>query len=374
MPKEILTSKYITFWIPNVAHNDFQIIEEIVSRENIPGNNGSHYNLKSDITKNHKTNTFSVRLMIDEVTAKQVKTQYTVILESIDSCVSGLLEFKYDLNNHYHNKFQKVVHHVYRLVVQHFHRHIYHDPHNEGVLQAYCSDKKCPLDVEDNDALYFYLTKIHKLVSAQVEMIHDMVPKIALEDKEEPASQEEINKNRRDMEIFYKKCENLRGQMPFFHSLINSPANKSCHVLSVKATNAKEKELHAIAHNIVNLSKSIINLFEKSKTAFYIKNINTSYDIQSNIKSIAQDIKETAKENKKIIKKVDEATESSTRTNIISIVLAVISVLLGGWSINLALRDAKSENSDVNQAINSLQISTAPLDSLPENPKPENDK
>ena len=272
MPREIITSKFCTFWIPNVAHNDFQIRENIVSKNNIPGNKGSYYNLKSDITKDHKTNTFSIRLSVVEVSAKNVQTSYTVHLESVDSCVSGLLEFEYKLNNHEHNKFKKVVHHVYRLVILHFHQHIYHNPENEGVPQTYFSDKKCALEVNDNEALYFYLTQIHRLVSEQVEMIHDMAPAAEIEHVGNGGlSQTELERKRREMEIFYKKCENLRGQMPFFHSLLNSPANKSCHVLSIKATTDKERELHAIAHNIVNLSNSIINLFEKSKTAFYIR-------------------------------------------------------------------------------------------------------
>ncbi len=340
MPKEIVTSKFCTFWIPNVAHNDFPIIEEVVSSNNIPGNNDSYYNLTSDITRDRKSNTLSIRLVVTEVSKKQAKSTYTVELESVDTCVSGLIEFEYQLNKHDHNKFQKVVHHAYRLIVQHFHRHIYHDPNNEGVPQAYCSDKKCDLDVEDNDALCFYLTQIHKLVSEQVDMIHDMAPASAIEvDKDGNISQEELDNKRKELEIFYKKCENLRGQMPFFHSLLNSPANKSCHVLSVKAISEKEQELHTIAHNIVNLSNSIVNLFERSKTAFYIRNINTSYDIQTNIRNIASEINKTASENQSLISSVNEANLISSRLGKrslwISIGLGALSIILG----ILGLRD-----------------------------------
>lgn len=61
-------TEYCTFWIPSVAHNDFQIIEEIVTSQPISGINGSLYKIKSDIER-IKPNTFSIRLTVTETTA-----------------------------------------------------------------------------------------------------------------------------------------------------------------------------------------------------------------------------------------------------------------------------------------------------------------
>lgn len=368
MPKEIEISKYCTFWIPNVAHNNFQVIEEVVATADIPGNNGSSYTLKSDITKDHESNTFRIRLNVMEVSTSNVETTYTVYLISVDSCVSGLLEFEYTLNPHLHNKFNKVIHQAYRLIVRHFHKHIYHDPENEGVRQAYLSDNKCYLSSEDNDALCFYLRQVHDLVSEQVEMIHDMAPTYAIEnDKDRLRDATDIRNYRKGMELFYRKCENLRGQIPFFNSLLNSPANKSCHILYHEAADDKERELHAIAHNIVNLSDSIINLFERSKTAFYIRNIHSSFDIQSNIKTIADEINETASKNKELIESVDASNKLSSKLGKISL---WISVILGALSVALGilgLRNKPMNQTDIKAISNEVANEILRKDSINKN-------
>lgn len=324
--------KYCTFWIPSVAHNDFQIIEEIIYSDPIPGSNGSSYQLKSDIST-IESNKFSIILTVTEITSNGKKSNYEVNLLSVDYCISGLLEFKYALTSHYHCKFKRILSHAYRLVVKHFHRHIYHHPDKEGIRQPFVSNKFCPLNEDDNEVLVFYLKQVHELISQQVEMIHDIVPS-GIED-ETGVSKEELDKRRKDMELFYVKCENLRGQMPFFHSLLNSPFNKSCHVIAPPPTNQLQKELHTIAHNIVNLSNSIQNLFEKSKTAFYIKNINTSFDIQSSIKDIAG-------ENKRLIEEVQESNSVSSKLGKlslrISIIMGVLSLILGAISVWLGVK------------------------------------
>ena len=333
MTKYLPTPKrYCTFWIPNVTHNNFQIIKSLVKSEIAQRDSDVSYQIKSNITKlNRSANAFSIRLYITEYASDKTDFSYVVDLKSVDSCISGLLEFEYSLNLHYSNKFYRIINHAYRTIVQHFHQHIYH-AEQEGVKQAYCSDKLCKLNQPDNEALVFYLKQIHDLISVQVNVIHAISP--LLNKDNDKISTEGIKARSLEMERFYVKCENLRGQMPFFHSLLNSPYNISCHITAPAPTSQLEKELHTIAHNIANLSYSILNLFEKIKTDFYIANINNSFDIQFSIREIAS-------ENKQLIQKVDESNALSEklgrRSLKISIWMGALSLLLGLISIILSV-------------------------------------
>lgn len=296
----------------------------------------------------------------------------------------GLIQFEYSLPERDHQRFNNIKDTVYHQIKSHFHHH-YHHTDNESTPKGFFSNHKINLKEFDNEVLSYYITQIHALLSQQVEQLHE---EYVFVEQEKHPSDKDLKKARKE---FYSNCENLLGQFVFYSSLLNSKRNRSCRILPL--TDTPDFDLQRLAHNIYNLLDALRAIYRKSQSAFYLKNIHETIDIQKAIKGISEsnaqlneyntklsdeikktaennsefskvnhqlidDVRKIANENRelsvsngKLIKKVEDSIKSSDKVNKTSkqlgswsVVLGIISLVIGGISLWQGCSSKKIEN------------------------------
>lgn len=402
--KEI--TSYCIFWIPCVTHNELTIIPGCDTLsfplKKSPEDYDPLYKSKNglvfyDIVSfaevvSKGTDTEDARYRISLTIRAKIKNDggltelfsFPVELKSVEYRHCGLIQFEYSLPEREHQRFDDIKDTVYHQIKSHFHHH-YHHTDNESMLKGFYSDNKIDLKEYDNKVLSYYLTQIHKLLSQQVEQIHDEY--VFVEHEEHP-SDKDLKKARKE---FYSNCENLLGQFVFYSSLLNSKRNRSCRILPL--TDTPDFDLQRLAHNIYNLLDALRAIYRKSQSAFYLKNIHETIDIQKAIKGISEsnvqlnennaelsneikkiaennsefskanrqlidEVRKIANENRelsvsngKLIKKVEASIKSSDKVNKISkrlgywsVALGIISLVIGGVSLWQGCSSRKMDN------------------------------
>ncbi len=400
------TIRYCIFWIPCVTHNELTII---------PGCDTLSFPLRKspeDYDPLYKSKNGLVLYDIvsfAEVVAKGTETEdaryrisltirakirkdggltelfsFLVELKSVEYRHCGLIQFEYSLSEREHQRFDDIKDTVYHQIKSHFHHH-YHHTDNESMLKGFYSDKKINLKKFDNKVLSYYITQVHELLSQQVEQIH--YEYVFVEHEEHPSDKE----HKAARKEFYSNCENLLGQFVFYSSLLNSKRNRSCRIPPL--TDSPDFDLQRLAHNIYNLLDALRAIYRKSQSAFYLKNIHETIDIQKAIKCISEsnaqlnennaelsneikkiaennsafskvnrqlidDVKNIANENRdlsvsngNLIKKVEDSIKSSDAVNKTSkqlgywsVTLGIISLVIGGVSLWQGCSSKKMEN------------------------------
>lgn len=324
-PTEV--SKFCIFWIPCVFHTDLNILsgketqkQEFITRQNFK------FKVKSEATLNQDIQSWDGKIIINltiidlNESEPEFKKNINVRLVSKDFRRNGLIKFEYSLTPERHRLFDDMRDQAYNLIKKHFHIHEFHS-YFTSVKSGYYKDLE--LCTPDNDALSCYINQFYTLLKEQLKQIEDDYKWLELN---KTNYSPELNEARY---LFYESCENVFGQLVYYNSILNSKWNESCRLTPTTAT--PDEGLRRLAHNYYNLISKLQSIYQRSRTFFYLSNIHENVETQRKIQKIAND-------NNIVIGKIDAALKKSSTTNIISIALAIISVLLGAWSIYLALR------------------------------------
>lgn len=325
-PSEV--SKFCIFWIPCIFHTCLNILsgQEIQKQEFITRQNFK-FKVKSEATINQYIPSWDGKIFINLTiidlteTEPEFKKNINVRLVSRDFRRNGLVKFEYSLTPEQHGLFDDMRDQTYNLIKKHFHIHEYHT-YFTSVKSGYYED--VDLCSVDNKAISCYVHQFYTLLKEQLTQIEDDYKWLELN---KTNYSPELNEARY---LFYESCENVFGQLVYYNSILNSKWNKSCRLVPTTAT--PNEELRRLAHNYYNLISKLQSIYQRSRTFFYLSNIHENVETQRKIQEIAND-------NNIVIGKVDKAVKESSTTNIISIVLAILSVLLGIWSIYLTLKD-----------------------------------
>lgn len=320
-------SKYCIFWIPCVFHTNLKLIigQEIQKQEFITRNN-LKFKVKSEATINDSIKSWKEKIIIDltiidlNETDPEFKKNINVILVSKDFRRNGLIKFEYTLTAEQHRLFDGMKDEIYILIKNHFHVHEFHT-YFTSVKSGFYEDVN--LCSTDNAAIVYYIGQFYTLLKEQLKQIEDEYKWLEIN---KTTYSPELNEARY---LFYESCENVFGQIVYYNSILNSKWNASCRLIPI--TDNPNEELRRLAHNYYNLISKLQSIYQRSRTFFYLSNIHENVEIQQTIKNVAG-------ENNKIITKVDDALKASSRTNTISIILGFISVVLGVWSIFIALQ------------------------------------
>lgn len=334
-------SKFCIFWIPCVFHAYLNIVsgqeiqkQEFVTRQNFK------FKVKSEATINNTIQSWDGKLIINltiiEITESdpEFKKNIKVRLVSKDVRRNGLIKFEYSLSPEQHRLFDDMRDQAYNLIKKHFHIHEFHT-YFTSVKNGFYED--VDLCSVDNDAISWYVSQFYTLLKEQLKQIEDDYKWLELN---KTNYSPELNEARY---LFYASCENVFGQLVYYNSILNSKWNESCRL--IPTTTTPDEELRRLAHNYYNLISKLQSIYQRSRTFFYLSNIHQNVETQQKIQKVAKD-------NNILIGKVDDVLKKSSTTNVISICLAILSVLLGIWSIYLALRE---ENPTEHQQI---EIST----------------
>ena len=344
-PTEV--SKYCIFWIPCVFHTGLSILksQEIQKQEFITRQNFK-FKVKSEATINQDIQSWDGKIIINlkivdlNESEPEFKKNINVRLVSKDFRRNGLIKFEYSLTPEQHGLFDDMRDQTYSLIKKHFHIHEFHT-YFTSVKNGYYKD--VDLCTADNDAIVWYINQFYTLLKEQLKQIEDDYKWLELN---KTNYSPELNEARY---LFYESCENVFGQLVYYNSILNSKWNESCRL--IPTTNTPDEELRRLAHNYFNLISKLQSIYQRSRTFFYLSNIHENVETQQKIQKIANN-------NNIVISKVDAALKKSSTTNKISFALAIISVLLGAWSIYLALREpttsspSQSETSTVTQGNN----------------------
>lgn len=341
--KPIEVSKFCIFWIPCVFHTNLNILngneiqkQEFITRQNFK------FKVKSEATINQDIQSWDGKIIINlkivdlNESEPEFKKNITVRLVSKDFRRNGLIKFEYSLTPEQHGLFDDMRDQAYNLIKKHFHIHEFHT-YFTSVKNGYYKDVN--LCMADNDAISWYVNQFYTLLKEQLKQIEDDYKWLELN---KTNYSPELNEARY---LFYESCENVFGQLVYYNSILNSKWNVSCRL--VPTTTTPNEELRRLAHNYYNLISKLQSIYQRSRTFFYLSNIHENVETQRDIQKIAND-------NNTVIGKVDDALKKSSTTNKISIALAIISVLLGAWSIYLALREPKpSSPSQIETSVSS---------------------
>lgn len=318
----ILTTKYCTFWIPCITHNELMIVDgkynlEFPQRQSINDYDPLYKVSKGDIfytigsfveiitndTKDEETKyIITVKVCAKKRNGKNLAELFSfdIVFTSVEYRHSGLIQFKYSLSETNHQRFYDIKDTIYHQIKNHFHEHYYHTQ-EASLLKGYYSVTQVDLKQEDNEVLQHYFNQIHNILVQQVEHTYYEYKYVCSLD----SNDEDGNSIR---EKFYENCENILGQFVFYSSLLNSKRNLSCRILPT-IDNPNEM-MRRLAHNIYNLIDSIRIIYKKTKSTFYLQNIQETNEIQKTIKDISKKNVELIQQGIALNNKTNKAVET----------------------------------------------------------------
>lgn len=318
--------RYCVFWIPCIAHKELNVLEgnsSLESRE-FTSREGIRYSIKPEASIVSPSNPESdpiVKIKVAIIQKGDANPDFhkkvKVVLESVECCGNGLIQFKYSLGENDLAIFNDVRNIVYAFVKEHFHSHVYHKQ-NGGLKEGLFLKEQITLRSQDNDALKFYFDQIYTLLKSEISQLsYDYQELIEREESDTPQIRQARN-------LFFRRCEDIFGEIVFFNSLLNSKWNVSCRLQPMVSN--YDNQLYSLAHNIHNLIERLHVIYRKSLSSFYFNRIDENHYLQ-------EELKKMTVSNGKIAEEIDSQLKASKTSNWISLGLGIISVLLGILSV-----------------------------------------
>lgn len=185
---------------------------------------------------------------------KREEPPIKIIFKIEESLPNGLCRFATKSNTS--KELSEFENDIYRQIKFHFHEDHFHD--SEMIIaEPYVGT--CSIKEDNNEALLYYITACHKLLTTTLHGLYQDYREIDI-------ATEDVNRKRRRIVRrnklkFYDKCHDLVGQWVFLRTLLTSPQNKCCKPEAYPSDKAKDYSL--IARNIENVKEGVEALRNK---------------------------------------------------------------------------------------------------------------
>lgn len=312
---------FCVFWIPTTYHQDISPLENIhdIINEDISDNVGTKYLLTMHL-KDDQSIDIVLRMPDSD------NDEITFVLERLEAHKNGLFLYKFIVEEPYYNMVSEALRNpIYHHVKGFYHQHVYHGNDNDSILDAYVEKDISNLNEPDNKPLIHYLTQYEQRFLLFAEQLEEDA-KYLEEQSEIPDRKALVYGDLYNQ--FSIKYVNMTGEIMYYHALLNSRYNRSCHLMS--HDHLQKNRLYTIPLNINNaiarihlVEKRTRTIFENKRGNATLKNIQLSMNLTNQSIQLSQDINSSLKKSDWLAK--------------ISIILGIISFALGVLSVYLAL-------------------------------------
>lgn len=363
------------FWIPTIYHQKIEPLKDYaaIEKEDISDKVGHPCKLTLKLLEKEH---IYVELFYGE---EKEEESFRFTLEREDNHRNGFFAYKYDVPD---DKFKSIrialINPIYHYVKGFYHKHEYHSPDCDSILDAYVPKKavEIKLNCPDNTPLVFYLQQYEKRFKDFAEQL-DYDAKKLLEETQKPENTAILIKEK--YEAFNQRCMDVLGEVTYYHSLFYSKYNHSyklpSHNIPLPNCDSEShcppqkdlEDLYKSALNTENAISHIQLIAKKIESVYRWKQINSTLANIKENKSIIEQIKLLSTDSLILQEGVNKSLKQGDRLSKISLFLGIIGAILGLVSIYLSFQFSSPDYTlPINQTIENTEKINRKIDSLEE--------
>lgn len=341
------------FWIPTMYHQTIQPVEDWqdIKDEDISDEVGCVCKLSLE---QKEVNIIQVKLSFEK------EENLTFTLRRTDDHRNGLFKYEFDVNE---ESFEIVrmalVNPIYHFIKGFYHKHQYHSTDCDSILDAYVAPMhtdQVNIDCPDNEPLIFYLKQYEKRFKDFADQLEYDAG--YLEQLEKKPEYKDIL-YREKFEKFNQRCIDVQGEVIYYRALFNSKHNHSYRIIPHRTLNhecncessypSKEPscELYKSALNTESSITRIKLIAERVKSSSQNKRGNATFtniietkmanDLLTQLALTTSEIEDLSKSSLSLQNDVKKTLAQSESSSTLSIRLGWLGVILGAFSLLLAI-------------------------------------
>lgn len=363
------------FWIPTIYHQKIEPLKDYraIEKEDISDKVGHPCRLT---LKLFEEGHIYVELFYGE---EKEEESFGFTLTKEENHRNGFFAYKYDVPD---TKFEIIrtalTNPIYHYVKGFYHKHEYHSPDCDSILNAYVPEEtaKIELNCPDNRPLVFYLKQYEKRFKDFAEQL-DYDAKELLEETKNPDNTAILIQEK--YEAFNQRCMDILGEVTYYHSLFYSKHNRSYKLpsevfLSQESNYAlfcpdkvELQDLYKSALNTENAISHIQLIAKKLESVYRWKQTNSTLANIKENKSIIEQIKSLSIDSLALQAGVNQSLKQGDRLSKIGLGLGILGGILGIISIYLSFKFSSPDYTlPINQTIRNTEMLNRKIDSLEE--------